>query len=93
MKEQDKEDIAKIVMKYLFKLRADLDKELFNIDEMLLSLIDVKLTEEEILLGELARLMTLMHLHEDREEYEKAAVIQRKVNDVNNRLDNIQKDD
>lgn len=93
MKEQDKEDIAKIVMKYLFKLRADLDKELFNIDEMLLSLIDVKLTEEEILLGELARLMTLMNLHEDREEYEKAAVIQRKVNDVNNRLDNIQKDD
>lgn len=93
MKEQDKEDIAKIVMKYLFKLRADLDKELFNIDEMLLSLIDVKLTEEEILLGELARLMTLMHLHEDREEYEKASVIQRKVNDVNNRLDNIQKDD
>jgi hypothetical protein len=93
MKEQDKEDIAKIVMKYLFKLRADLDKELFNIDEMLLSLIDVKLTEEEILLGELARLVTLMNLHEDREEYEKAAVIQRKVNDVNNRLDNIQKDD
>lgn len=93
MKEQDKEDIAKIVMKYLFKLRADLDKELFNIDEMLLSLIDVKLTEEEILLGELARLMTLMHLYEDREEYEKASVIQRKVNDVNNRLDNIQKDD
>ena len=93
MKEQDKEDIAKIVMKYLFKLRADLDKELFNIDEMLLNLIDVKLTEEEILLGELARLVTLMNLHEDREEYEKAAVIQRKVNDVNNRLDNIQKDD
>ena len=60
---------------------------------MLLSWIDVKLTEEEILLGELARLMTLMNLHEDREEYEKAAVIQRKVNDVNNRLDNIQKDD
>ena len=93
MKEQDKEDIAKIVMKYLFKLRADLDKELFNIYEMLLNLIDVKLTEEEILLGELARLVTLMNLHEDREEYEKAAVIQRKVNDVNNRLDNIQKDD
>ena len=33
-------------------------------------------TDEEIMIGELARLMTLLSTYEDKEEYEKAAKIQ-----------------
>ena len=36
-------------------------------------------TDEEIMVAELARLMTLMSTYEDKEEYEKAAIIKRKI--------------
>ena len=36
-------------------------------------------TDEEIIAAELARLMTLMSTYEDNEEYEKAAIIKRKI--------------
>ena len=36
-------------------------------------------TDEEIMIGELARLMTLLSTYEDKEEYEKAAIIKRKI--------------
>lgn len=36
-------------------------------------------TDEEIMVGELARLMTLLSTYEDKEEYEKAAIIKRKI--------------
>lgn len=36
-------------------------------------------TDEEIMVAELARLMTLMSTYEDNEEYEKAAIIKRKI--------------
>ena len=36
-------------------------------------------TDEEIMAAELARLMTLMSTYEDNEEYEKAAIIKRKI--------------
>jgi hypothetical protein len=48
------------------------------------------LSQEEILVGELARLMTLMNLYEDKEEYEKAAIIKNKVDKINDKLDQIE---
>ena len=45
-----------------------------------------KLTEEELMIGELARLQTLMMLYENKEEYEKAAVLLKKVNNIKNKL-------
>ena len=47
---------------------------------------EIKLTEEELMIGELARLQTLMMLYENKEEYEKAAVLLKKVNDIKKRL-------
>ncbi len=47
---------------------------------------DLRLTEEELLIGELARLQTLMMLYENKEEYEKAAVLLRKVNEIKDKL-------
>ena len=37
--------------------------------------------------GELARLMTLMSMYEDREEYEKCAAIKKHIDKINNIID------
>jgi len=46
-------------------------------------------SQEELLLAELARLMTLLSSYEDKEQYEKAAVIARKIQDIKNKLDEL----
>tara|TARA_R100000315_G_C5184768_1_gene107405 strand:- start:188 stop:550 length:363 start_codon:yes stop_codon:yes gene_type:complete len=44
---------------------------------------DLKLTEEQEALGEAAKLMTLMQLFQDDEEYEKCAIIRGRMDQVN----------
>ena len=44
---------------------------------------DLELTEEENALGEAAKLMTLMNLFQEDEEYEKCAIIKNRMNEVN----------
>ena len=44
---------------------------------------NLDMTEEEDAIAEAARLMTLMNLFEDKEEYEKCAIIKRQMNRVN----------
>ena len=44
---------------------------------------DLELTEEEEALGEAARLMTLLNLFQDKEEYEKCAIIKNRMDEVN----------
>ena len=44
---------------------------------------DLEMTEEEDALGEAAKLMTLMNLFEDKEEYEKCAIIKNRMSEVN----------
>jgi len=46
------------------------------------------MNEEERLVGELARLQTMMMILEDKEEYEKAAMILKKINIINKKLNN-----
>ncbi len=46
------------------------------------------LNDEEKLVGELAKLQTMMMILEDKEEYEKAAVILKKINIINRKLNN-----
>ena len=46
------------------------------------------LNEEERLVGELARLQTIMMIFEDKEEYEKAAIILKKIEVINRKLNN-----
>ena len=45
--------------------------------------------DEDHALGELARLMTLSSLYEDREEYEKCATIKKHIDKINEKLDNL----
>jgi len=44
------------------------------------------MTEEEMLIGELARLQTILMIYENNEEYEKAAIILSKLNSIKIRL-------
>jgi len=49
---------------------------------------ELGLNPEERLVGELARLQTIMMIFEDKEEYEKAAMIQKKIEKINFKLNN-----
>ena len=49
---------------------------------------ELGLNPEERLVGELARLQTIMMIFEDKEEYEKAAMIQKKIEKINIKLNN-----
>ena len=44
---------------------------------------DLELTEEEDALGEAAKLMTLMNMFKEDEEYEKCAIIKQRMDEVN----------
>jgi len=44
---------------------------------------DLELTEEENALGEAAKLMTLMNMFQDAEEYEKCAIIKNRMKEIN----------
>tara|TARA_Y100000592_G_scaffold90808_1_gene149957 strand:- start:127 stop:402 length:276 start_codon:yes stop_codon:yes gene_type:complete len=43
--------------------------------------------DEDRAIGELARLMTLSAIYEDREEYEKCAAIKKHIDKINNLID------
>ena len=49
---------------------------------------ELGLNAEERLVGELARLQTIMMIFEDKEEYEKAAMILKKIDKINDKLNN-----
>ena len=47
---------------------------------------DQEMSDEEMLMGELARLQTILMIYEDKEQYEKAAVIMDKINRIKYKL-------
>ena len=47
---------------------------------------DLELTTEEEALGEAAKLMTLMNLYTDKEEYEKCSLLKARIRDIKSRL-------
>ena len=89
MTDKDKEDIADIVIKKMLEAKAKMEDDLFNSNDVLFTLLNTQLTEEELLVGELARLMTLLNVYEEKEEYEKASIIKNKIDKINNKLDQI----
>ena len=54
---------------------------------------DLELTEEENALGEAAKLMTLMNLFTDREEYEKCSLLKERIRDIKRKLKQIENDE
>ena len=51
----------------------------------------IDMSEEEELLAELAKLMTLMNLYTDKEEYEKCAILKAKIMDIKYKLKTFEK--
>tara|TARA_B100000424_G_scaffold198618_1_gene155796 strand:+ start:264 stop:554 length:291 start_codon:yes stop_codon:yes gene_type:complete len=89
MTNKDLEILAELLFDKLMERQEELDREFEeNVQDMFKAgfTAEIKLTEEELMIGELARLQTLMMLYENKEEYEKAAVLLKKVNDIKKRL-------
>ena len=86
-KEIDK--LAELIADKLIAKQKEYDEQ-FHID--LQETISEKLgkveyvSKEELLLAELARLMTLLSQYEEREQYEKAAIVQNKIQRIQNKL-------
>jgi len=60
-----------------------------TIGELIKGQLPFKESEEEFLVGELARLTTLMNMYEGQEEYMKAAIIKRKLDIITNKLNKL----
>lgn len=89
MTDREKEDIADIVIRKMLEKKAKMENDLFNINDVLFTLLNTQLSEEELLVGELAKLMTILNIYEEKEEYEKASVIKNKIDKINNKLDQL----
>ena len=104
MTEQEMNDFADILAEKVFKLimerQAELDQQF--IEQVKASGQEIELTiqqdvfgnqknatEEEVLLAEMARLMTLLSAYEEKEQYEKAAIISNKIKHIENKLANL----
>jgi hypothetical protein len=60
-----------------------------TLGELIKGQLPFKETEEEFLVGEMARLTTLMNMYEGQEEYMKAAIIKRKLDIITKKLNNL----
>ena len=83
---------TKVVAKFsqLRELITYHDK-LYNMTQVDWDYIDM--TEQEELLGELAKLMTLMNLYTDKEEYEKCSLLKARIKDIKRKLKKIENDE
>ena len=89
MTNEELEILAELLFDKLMERQEEYDKEFEeSVQDMFKAgfTAEIKLTEEELMIGELARLQTLMMLYENKEEYEKAAVLLKKVNDIKKKL-------
>jgi len=85
------DNIAELVLdKLLYKFKNELHARTpMSAKDLLKGYVPFKETDEEFLIAETARLMTLLHLYEDKEEYLKAAMIKRKLDIIQKKLDNL----
>ena len=74
MTNKELEILAELLFDKLMQRQEEYDREFEqNVQDMFKAgfAAELKLTEEELMIGELARLQTLMMLYENKEEYEK----------------------
>tara|TARA_R100000353_G_scaffold75407_1_gene57380 strand:- start:252 stop:497 length:246 start_codon:yes stop_codon:yes gene_type:complete len=76
--------MTKKELDYLAERVADaVVRKMFNSDDFEVSALPAA-TDEQMIVAEIARLMTLMSQYEDTEEYEKAAIIKNKISKLEN---------
>ncbi len=92
MTKKEMEQLADIVVsKIILELFGDQEQrqaayEQFAQDHTTVEFVFPDMTSEEHLIGELARLQTILMIYEDKEEYEKAAKILKKLKNIQNKL-------
>ena len=83
--------IADLVIKGIIEAQGKLDRQFFEEAkrygyELEVTSLAGPQDQEEIILGEIARLMTMLDIHVQNEEYEKAAIIKNKIRHLENKL-------
>lgn len=79
--------VADLVFVSLLEKQKEWDQQFTNdVNEMFGAGYNVMQDEEQLLLAELARLMTLLTSYEENEQYEKAAIVNNKIRMVQNKL-------
>ena len=73
--------LAQLVAKEIFKII-----EIKQLDEMFMDSLN---DPYELLIGELARLMTLLASYENSEQYEKAAIIKNKIDRLQKQIEKL----
>ena len=78
---------AAILEKFLILLsQRQEDAEQDFLSNIIMNGSDHNISDEEMLMGELARLQTILMIYEDKEQYEKAALIMDKIKRVQYKL-------
>ena len=79
-----------VIKKMLWKFKQEYHQlnTPMSVGDLMKGYMPFRETEEEFLLAEMARLHTLLALYEAREEFMKAAIIIRRLEIVQNKLDN-----
>ena len=81
--------LADIIVNKLIEKQKEYDEQ-FHVDLQETMMKDGgyirQLSTEELLLAEIGRLMTLLSSYEDKEQYEKAAIIKNKIDKLKNKL-------
>ena len=83
-----------VIKKILYKFKQEYHQMStpMSVADLMKGYMPFRETEEEFLLAEMARLHTLLALYEGKEEFMKAAIIKRRLEIVQNKLDNIDDD-
>ncbi len=92
MTEKEMNRIADLVVEKLMKKQREYDEQFHeDFHEVLKDNLGNarQVSEEELMLSEIARLMTLLSSYEENEQYEKAAIINRKINYLKTKLANL----
>ena len=82
---------AKIVARFVSLKELTLWHDRLHMTQVDWDYIDM--TEEEELLSELAKLMTLMNLYTEKEEYEKCSLLKARIRDIKSKLKEYEDDE
>ena len=80
-----------VIKKMLYKFKQEYHQMStpMSVGDLMKGYMPFRETEEEFLLAEMARLHTLLALYEGKEEFMKAAIIKRRLEIVQTKLDNL----
>ena len=91
MNDNDLDLLAEAVIKRLtYKFKQEIQHETpMSIGDLIKGYMPFKETEEEFLIAEMARLHTLLALYEGQEEFYKAAIIKKRLEVIQEKLNNL----